>query len=78
MTMHVEKVGVIGAGLIGAGWAAFYASKGLGVRMYDADSSACRAGHDRALGFLRFLKDRRMLSNDEYARAADSVAISDS
>ena len=73
--MRVEKVGIVGAGLIGAGWAAFYASKGLAVRMYDVDSSACRAGHDRALGFLQFLKDHRMLSSDHRARAAKFSAM---
>lgn len=77
MTMHVEKVGIVGAGLIGAGWAAFYASKGLAVRMYDVDSSVCRAGHDRALGLLRFLKDHRMLSREQHAQAADSMTFCD-
>ena len=31
----MEKIGIIGAGLIGSSWAALFSSKGLNVNVYD-------------------------------------------
>jgi 3-hydroxyacyl-CoA dehydrogenase len=44
-----RPVAVIGAGLVGAGWAIVLASAGLDVRIYDANASAI----DSALNFIR-------------------------
>ena len=37
MKKKIENVAVLGTGLIGASWAAFYAEKGFKVKLYDAD-----------------------------------------
>ena len=47
MDTKAGKVGIVGTGLIGAGWAAFYASKGFAVSLFDADASARQAGPKR-------------------------------
>ena len=44
MERNTEKIGIVGSGLVGAGWAAFYASKGFAVSLYDVDVSARQAG----------------------------------
>jgi len=38
-TNRIKTVGILGTGTIGSSWAAFFASKGLVVQMYDADRS---------------------------------------
>src|ERR1700761_3938933 len=43
-----RPVAVIGAGLVGAGWAIVFAQAGLDVRVYDADPGAI----DRALALI--------------------------
>ena len=39
-----RPVAVIGAGLVGAGWAIVFAQAGLDVRVYDADPRCHRPG----------------------------------
>ena len=78
MSRSIENVGIVGTGLIGAGWAAFYAGKGLGVKLYDAESSARRAGHERALSYLAFLKEHEVISADEHEDAAARMTVADS
>jgi 3-hydroxyacyl-CoA dehydrogenase len=79
--MHMDtkagKIGIVGTGLIGAGWAAFYASKGLAVSLFDADASARQAGHERTLTYLAFLREHGLLGPDAHDRAVASVAVSD-
>ena len=43
-----RPVAVIGAGLVGAGWAIVFARSGLSVRVYDADPHAT----ERALALI--------------------------
>ena len=77
MGQKIERIGVIGVGLIGSGWAAFYAAKGLIVKLYDADRSACREGCKRAMEYLRFLRDQSVITAAVHDRAADSIEICD-
>ena len=77
MDKKIEHIGVVGVGLVGSGWAAFYAGKGLDVKLYDADRSICRKGRDRAIGYLEFLRDRKVISAVAHDRAAESMAITD-
>ena len=75
MSLNINQVGIIGTGLIGAGWAAFYASKGFTVSLYDANPSACQLGLDKALEYLSFLKNQSILGPAEYEKAADGLKI---
>ena len=77
MDTKAGKIGIVGTGLIGAGWAAFYASKGFAVSLYDADASARQAGHERTLAYLAFLRDHGLLDAEGHDRAVAGVAVTD-
>jgi len=77
MDTRGEKVGIVGTGLIGAGWAAFYASKGFAISLFDADASARRAGRERTLAHLAFLRDHGLLDAEPCDRAVAGVAVAD-
>jgi L-gulonate 3-dehydrogenase len=63
-----RPVAVIGAGLVGAGWAILFASAGLDVRIYDANASAT----DSALGLIG--EQLKELSSFGLIRDIDEVA----
>ncbi len=46
--MQVKSIAIIGTGVIGSSWAAFYASKGFQVKMWDVDADLCQKGHQQA------------------------------
>ncbi len=71
------KIGIVGTGLIGAGWAAFYASKGFEVSLFDADASARQAGIERTQAFLTFLRDHALLDAVGHDRAVAGVTAAD-
>lgn len=77
MDTNAVKVGIAGTGLIGAGWAAFYASKGLAVSLYDADASARQAGLERTRSGLAFLRDHGLLAPELHDRAVVQVWVTD-
>jgi carnitine 3-dehydrogenase len=78
MDTSTGKVGIVGTGLIGAGWAAFYASKGFPVSLFDADASARRAGYERTLANLASLRDHALLDAEGHDRAVAGVTVTDS
>ena len=79
--MHIDttggKIGIVGTGLIGTGWAAFYASKGFAVSLFDADVSARQAGRERTFTYLAFLREQNLLDAEGYDRAVARVAVTD-
>ena len=75
MNTDVTKVAIVGTGLIGAGWAAFYASKGLAVSLFDADTTARQAGRERTLTYLASLREHGLLDSEGHGRAAAGVAV---
>ena len=77
MDTKAGKVGIVGTGLIGAGWAAFYASKGLAVSLFDADASARQAGRKRTLTYLAFLREHGLLDPEDHDRAVARVVVTD-
>lgn len=76
MADEMDRIGIVGTGLIGAGWVAFYASKGFGVTLYDASASALRTGYEKALEYLTFLKNHGALAPDDHDKAVASVRMS--
>lgn len=52
MTLQIKTIAVIGTGVIGASWAAFYASQGFAVKMYDVSAELCKKGLERARAFI--------------------------
>ena len=64
MATKIERIGVIGAGLIGAEWASFFAAKGMSVNLYDSNPSRVAEGILRAHGYLEFLSEHKMIDID--------------
>jgi len=77
MADEASHIGIVGTGLIGAGWVAFYAAKGFGVALYDASASARRAGYDKALAHLTFLRDQGALAPEDHDKAVAGIRVSD-
>ncbi len=79
--MHLDttdgKIGIVGAGLIGAGWAAFYASNGFAVGLFDAVVSARQAGRERTFTYLGFLREHDLLDAENCDRAVAGIAVTD-
>lgn len=69
--MKVESIAIVGTGVIGSSWAAFYAAKGIQVKMWDVDSGLCQKGYQRAVSIIRQLQNEGILSIDD---ADDSIA----
>ena len=65
MVRRIQKIAVIGAGLIGAEWAAFFAAKGYGVKIYDADPLACARGMRKAHSYLEFMDAHEFRRKEE-------------
>jgi len=77
MGNEFKHIGIVGTGLIGAGWAAFYAAKGFGVTLYDESATALRAGQERTLQHLAFLKDQGLLRLADHDHAVAGLKVSD-
>jgi carnitine 3-dehydrogenase len=77
MDTKTGKVAIVGTGLIGSGWAAFYASKGLAVSLFDADASARQTGRETALTYLFFLREHGLLAPEDHDRAVAGVEVAD-
>ena len=63
--MKVESIAIIGTGVIGSSWAAFYASKGFQVKMWDVDAELCQKGYQQAVDIIRLLQVQGILSGDK-------------
>jgi 3-hydroxypropionate dehydrogenase (NADP+) len=72
--MHVESIGIIGAGVIGSSWAAFYATKGFQVKMWDVDAELCQKGYQQAVDIIRLLRDQGILSKDSVEESISRIA----
>ena len=78
MTKDITNVAILGAGLVGSAWAAFFTSKGLRVKLYDCDPATSENGRKTAVGHLGFLKKHNIISNDEYDKAVSELKLADS
>lgn len=78
MVKEIKKVAIIGAGLIGAEWAAFFAGKGYSVNLYDIDKEACERGCKRAKGYLDFMKKHDIITIMEFNNAQHNIRCFDS
>jgi len=76
MNSHAGKIGIVGTGLIGAGWAAFYASKGFAVSLYDVDAAARQTGHERTRAYLASLRDCGLADAESHDRAIANLTVS--
>jgi 3-hydroxyacyl-CoA dehydrogenase len=67
--MKVKSVGIVGTGVIGSSWAAFYASKGFKVKMSGIDLSLCQKGLHIARDFLEALRVQGLLPENACKKA---------
>jgi carnitine 3-dehydrogenase len=72
---EIRRVAVVGAGTIGSGWATLFASKGLGVTLFDADPEAARAAADVVAATLRFLDQHDLLEGTSVEEAEGALRI---
>lgn len=76
--MKIKSVGIVGTGVIGSSWAAFYASKGFMVKMYDIDPPLCQKGLRMAKDYLEVLRVRGLLPDKDCKKAiADTTVVND-
>ena len=71
--MKVESIAIIGTGVIGSSWAAFYASKGFQVKMWDVDADLCQKGHQQAVDTIELLQAQGILSDDRVAESISGI-----
>ncbi len=72
--MQIERVGVVGCGLMGSGIAEVCARQGLDVVVVDADEAAVKAGRDRIEGSLANAVRRGKLTADAQDRALEALS----
>ncbi|HAH47685.1 MAG TPA: 3-hydroxyacyl-CoA dehydrogenase, partial [Planctomycetaceae bacterium] len=53
----MQEIGILGAGLIGASWATFFAAQGLPVRIYDVNDHVKQQALDQSVKNLQRLAD---------------------
>jgi 3-hydroxyacyl-CoA dehydrogenase len=71
------KVGIVGTGLIGTGWAAFYASRGFAVSLFDSDEATRNTARDRTVAQLRFMNTHGLLGSHDFNHVVEQVTVAD-
>ncbi len=73
--MKIERVLVLGCGVIGSSWASLFAANGLSVNFYDVDSASLLDGYQQALHNLQQLHDLGLLTEEQRRAAAQRLSI---
>ena len=73
---RIERVGVVGCGLMGSGIAEVCARRGLDVVVIDASEAAVKAGRDRIEGSMANAVRRGKLTAEEEAVAHEALRFS--
>jgi len=71
--MKIESIAIIGTGVIGSSWAAFYAAKGIGVKMFDVDADLCLKGQRHAVDTIRQLETQGIIAADNVEAAVSRI-----
>ena len=69
------KIGIVGTGLIGTGWAAFYASRGFAVSVFDSDEATRVSARDRTIAQIEFLNRHGLLGSHDFDRVVEHVTV---
>ncbi|MCC7493899.1 MAG: hypothetical protein IT204_16200 [Fimbriimonadaceae bacterium] len=70
-------VGIVGCGVIGTSWAAWYAAQGLPVRLHDRDPATLASAVERAQGHLTRLVELDLLPAAAGAAAAARLTVAE-
>ena len=71
--MKIESIAIIGTGVIGSSWAAFYAAKGFQVNMWDVDAGLLQKGHQQTVDIIRQLQAQGILSEDSVEKSLSRI-----
>lgn len=71
----MQEIGILGAGLIGASWASFFAAQGLNVRIYDVNEAVKHKALDIARTNLQRLADLELLAREEVQRGEANLRL---
>lgn len=74
----MQEIGILGAGLIGASWASFFAAQGLIVRIYDANEEVKQQALGVAENNLQRLVKLELLSEEAKAVGLQNLQLVDS
>lgn len=77
MPLKAQSIAIVGTGLIGSSWAAFFAAHGFEVRCFDRDKSARAQGLADATRAVRQLAELNLLADALVDRAIESLAVTD-
>ncbi|MGA3206397.1 MAG: 3-hydroxyacyl-CoA dehydrogenase NAD-binding domain-containing protein [Syntrophales bacterium] len=72
--LKVKNVGVVGTGLIGASWAAYYASKDFKVTVFDKIRAAQESGLQRAMNYLDALAQYGLIEKSRAQKMKGNIS----
>lgn len=73
--MEMKRVGVIGTGTIGCGWATFFAMKGLETRLYDQYAASLEKAYEKVKSNLQTLVGLGELDQEQAEAALGNIYI---
>jgi 3-hydroxyacyl-CoA dehydrogenase len=73
MFSDFKSVGIIGTGVIGSSWAAFYSMTGMEVKMYDLDGRSRRKGLERATNFIDGINAGGLITDEQQKIAVSKL-----
>ncbi len=74
----MQEIGILGAGLIGASWATFFAAQGLRVRIFDVNDTVKQQAQLQSVQNLQRLADLELISRKDAATAEEKLKVVDS
>ena len=73
--MNITRVGVVGCGTIGCGWATFFAMKGLQTRLYDQYAASLEKAQEKVKANLQTLVGLGELTREQADQALENIYI---
>ena len=72
--MDIHSIAIVGTGVVGVSWAAFFAAKGFPVRLYDEDAEVCTAAVQKALSTVMTMGEAGLIAPESVAALEDRVS----
>lgn len=73
--MEFKRVGVVGCGTIGCGWATFFAMKGLETRLYDQQPASLEKAYEKVKQNLQTLIGLGEINQEQADKAIENIYI---